>query len=146
MKNLLTKNTRTEYGLNLRRKKKIWCPSKLKRNWFFLWTIMYEQKKINIKIKKNNIFSSTTQWKHQKKKKNYQNSLQSNKTKRCCQDTYRWKIVDFEPISYAWNKVFPWSDWDITWSTGSTFILPKRWKFEEIWSSSSRDMNSWILL
>ena len=35
---------------------------------------MYEQKnKINIKNQKNNIFRSTIQWKHQKKRNFYQN-------------------------------------------------------------------------
>ena len=42
--------------------------------------------------------------------------------------------------------LFPWSDLDATWSTGSTLILPILWKFEVIWPSSSRDMDSWILL
>ena len=51
----------------------------------------------------------------------------------------------FLQYSHARNKGFPNSDWYPTLPTCSSYILPKLWKFEEIWSSSSWDMDSWIL-
>ena len=51
----------------------------------------------------------------------------------------------FWQFSHARIKGFPNSDWHLTLSTYSTHILPKLWKFEEIWPSSSKDMSIWIL-
>ena len=53
--------------------------------------------------------------------------------------------MDFLQFSHARNKGFPNSDWHPTLSTYSTLILPKLWKFDEIWPSSFRDMSIWIL-